>query len=368
MQYLQRIRRTPAASWYTVNGEYDGPVERFVVSTPGTRSICNQPEVLGVDFNIRLHDGMARALRSAPFRSLLEDHPENRVCVVNFLRGGLNFELRRALHTAYGFNRHSSAFMSSQRYKTDGRWHVKEDMYRKLEIPSEAVLVMGDVVATGVTVDNGLSVIADHVQEQGSSVKALVFFTIGCHKVEKVLEKLHNRLSSVYPGYERTICVYIEGKFRLVDSKSELRIGLPGTDLIRRHALLAPELERSQYGAMSYMLERCAIYDAGSRAFDIPEYASDVLEYWQQVAGFAAEGWTLAEALEERCPELFYERERFLETRRAQWRGVGDALFQTLYTRQNALRHGESVGTARALAAICDDRLNTLRDVAGEDA
>ncbi len=346
-------------------GEHQGALERFVVSTPGSRAVCNQPEVVGVDFNLRLHDAMARALRTAPFRELLEGTPEERACVVNFLRGGLNFELRRALHTAYGFNRHSSAFMSSQRYRSDGRWHVKEDMYRKLEIPRDAVLVMGDVVATGVTMDNGLKVIVDHVAEQGSSLRAVVFFTIGCHKAEKILEALHHRLSTMFESYERTVLVYVEGKFTLVDSKTDIRIGIPGTDLIRTGALLAPELERSQYGAVSYLLERCAIYDAGSRAFDVPTYAVDVLEYWEQVAGFAAEGWTLGEAIAERCPEVFAARDQFLETRHTRWRGVDEGLIEALYTRQSALRHGESVATTRALSAICRERITTLQAIAG---
>ena len=173
MQYLERLSRSASASWYGIKGEHAGAVERYVVSTAGTRAIANRPEELGVAFNLKLQHSMAAALSSAPFRALLEKHPEDRVCVVNFLRGGLNFELRRALHSAFGFNRPSSAFMSSQRYRQDGRWFVKEDMYRKLDIPKNAVLIMGDVVATGVTMQNGLEVVIDHIKEIGSSVRLL---------------------------------------------------------------------------------------------------------------------------------------------------------------------------------------------------
>jgi len=366
MQYLERLSRTDAASWYTIQGEHQGAVERYVVSTAGTRDIANRPERLGVAFNLALEQGMTTALATAPFRPLVEQQPPERVCVVSFLRGGLNFELRRALHTAYGFNRHSSAFMSSQRYREDGRWHVKEDMYRKLDIPQDAVLIMGDVVATGVTMQNGLEVIVDHVKETGGSVRALVFFTIGCHKAEKVLGALDERLRAAFPGYDRTILVYLEGKYKLVDSKSELRIGIPGTDLIRREALLAPELEASQYERPGYLLERCAIYDAGSRAFDIPTYARDVLEYWTEVAGFASDGWTLTQALTERWPEAGQlDREPFLADRRARWHGVGDAFLDDLYHRQHAFFAGVREAGSDALAAVCRERIARLRDVGG---
>ncbi len=365
MQVLERLSVAPEASWYALHGDHQGQAERYVVTTPQGRAICNRPELLGVDFNESMHDGMTAALRTAPFKDLIAGHPETGVCVLNFLRGGLNFEIRRALHTAYGFNRHSSAFMSSQRFRdAAGRWGVKEDMYRKLDFPPDAVLVMGDVVATGVTMEHGLAVILDHLVELGSSARALVFFTIGCHKAEKVLEDLDVKLRAAFPAYERTILVYLESKFRLVDSQTPLRIGIPGTDLIRRGAFMTPELEASQYDDAAALMERCVIYDAGSRAFDIPHYCEDVVEYWEQVAGHAREGWTLREALEERWPErLRGTEEEFLALRRGSWRGVDDAEIRGLYE-QLAAFWARPAGS-RELAELCAARLAVLRAAGG---
>ena len=365
MQVLERLSLAPEASWYALRGDHQRRVERYVVSTPQSRAICNSPELLGVDFNLALHDGMAAAFRTAPFRELIEGHTESGVCVVNFLRGGLNFEIRRALHSAFGFNRHCSAFMSSQRFRNDeGRWGVKEDMYRKLDIRPDAVLVMGDVVATGVTVSNGLEVILDHLVKLGSSARALVFFTLGCHKAEKVLEDLDVRLREAFPAYERTILVYLEAKFRLVDSKTPLKIGIPGTDLIRRGAFMTPELEASQYDVPGSLLERCVIYDAGSRAFDIPNYCEDVAEYWQEVAGFAEEGWTLREALDERWPQRLRGPEvDFLALRRKGWRGVPDAEIRGLYSQ--LLDFWDRPAGSDELAELCTSRLAVLREAVG---
>ena len=365
MQVLERLSRAPEASWYALRGAHQGQAERYVVSTPQSREISNRPELLGVDFNLSLHDGMASAFRTAPFRDLIADHPESGVCVVNFLRGGLNFEIRRALHSAYGFNRHPSAFMSSQRFRDDaGRWGVKEDMYRKLDIPRDAVLVMGDVVATGVTMQHGLEVIIDHLEELGSSARALVFFTIGCHKAEKVLEELDVRLRETFPAYERTILVYLEAKFRLVDSQTPLRIGIPGTDLIRRGAFMTPELEASQYADPAYLLERCVIYDAGSRAFDIPHYCEDVAEYWEQVARFAADGWPQREPREERRPEPHPgPQEEFAALRQKAWGGVDDDEIRGLY--RQLVDFWDRPAGAEELARLCADRLAVLRGAGG---
>ena len=367
MQVLTRLAHDQGSAWYRLGGEYECPVERYVISTPETRAICNQPELLGVAYNQALEAGMRRALELAPFSDWIRNHPQHRTCVVHFLRGGLNFELRRALHSAYGFNLHSSAFLSSQRQRVEGRWVVQEDMYRKLDIPSDAILVMGDVVATGVTMENGLMVVGEHVQRIGSSLKGLVFFTIGCHKSEKILCRIHEEFQRRFPGYERTVLVYLEAKFRLVDSRTRLRIGIPGTDLIRQHALLSPEFEASQFEDPAFPLERCAIYDAGSRAFDIPNYVSDVLEYWEQMERFAHRGWTLSEALQERWPLPPYQDLASLIQQRQQiWEGVSTAVIERLHQQYQqwwAGQAGQDLRTAAALASVSRRRVATLKAI-----
>lgn len=364
MQTLERLHATPAASWYAVRGDHAGPVERYVVSTAGGRAVTSRPDILGVAFNDALHSAVSDALATAPFRGFIESGDEERVTVVHFLRGGLNFEIRRALWTAYRFNRHSSAFMSSQRFREDGRWRVREDMYRKLEIPRDALLVMGDVVATGVTMENGLNVVIDHVHAQGSSLRGLVFFTIGCHKAEKVLTRLDARMRELWPGYERTVLVYLEGKFRLVDSRTPLRIGIPGTDLVRLDALVAPELALDQWGDPGAMLERCAIYDAGSRAFDIPTYAEDVLDYWRQVGELAREGWTLADAVTERLGDD-PGRAREPAVAAGRWTGLDPALLAELADRRARFWADPAIRAPDSLARVVGRRLRAVARAAG---
>lgn len=369
MQYLTRLSTSPAAAVYEIGGDRSGTMRRYVVSTPHSRTVCNQPEVLGCDYTNNLRDAVTSALREAPFRSIFDSASETRVSVLSFLRGGLNFGLREALHSAYGLNAHSSSFMSSQRYRVDGRWEIREDRYRKLRMPPGAIIVTGDVVATGVTVAHGLEVIVDHLKSIGSSVSHIVFFTIGCHKIEKVLESIEPQLHEAFPDYVGSHVVYLEGKFRLVDSRTELRIGIPGTDLIRRDALLSPELEASQLDRLSYALERCSIYDAGSRAFDIPEYVHDVVAYWRELADLAGAGLTLGEALAERWPATEYgDRSTFFATKNATWRGVDHEFLENLFARYHQVwseQIGADASSSAALGRLCEQRIDTLEKLGG---
>ncbi len=370
MEYLQRLERSGETSLYEIRGGGRSPVARYVASTAEGRRICNQPELIGFDFGVTLTRAVTHALELLPERDAIETGPQERICVVHFLRGGLNFGLREALYRAYGFNRQSSVFMSSQRKKVDGEWHVEEDMYRKLEIPAHATLLVGDVVATGTTVANGLDVILHHLRHIGSSVRRIVFFTIGCARTEQVLAEADRRFRAAFEEYEGTAAVYLEGRFRLVSSGDELRIGRPGTDLIRRDCLVAPEFALAQYDRLSYALERCTIYDAGSRAFDIPTFATDVRSYWEQVRGLALGGTTLAEALDERWPEPWRgDHDAFDEWAGERWRGVDDDLLDAVW-RRSTERWSETfrrrAAGADALAELATGRLGELPDVRRE--
>lgn len=360
MQYLEHISKTPYAVWYRVQGDYAGAIQRYVVTTPDSRRICNEPELVGWQFTDAMRHAVTGALATAPFAGAIQSVPQHRVCVLNFLRGGLNFDLRTALHDAYGMNHHVSAFMSSQRRRTEGRWEVHEDMYRKLRIPDGAILMVGDVVATGATISNGLSVLLSHMTQLGSRLSMLVFFAVGCHKLEKHLEAFHERCLELFPNYEATHAVYLEGKFKLVDSKTHLRISIQGTDLIKPGALLAPEYALTQYGSLNYPLERCVIYDAGSRAFDVPHYLDDVAGYWTELRNLARRGWTMADALQERWPD---RQDDQVEQEHRTWRGIDEDLFVRIQqARENRWTEAfqKTGATARALERLCDERLGTI--------
>jgi hypothetical protein len=242
---------------------------------------------------------------------------------------------------------------------------VREDTYRKLHVPDGALLVAGDVVATGVTLTHALEVLFARLRQTGSTLAGLVVFTIGCHRLEHVLGRFDRQSREAFPGYRGTCAVYLEGRFRLVDRRTQLRIGLPGTDLIRRDCLLTPEFEVSQYEAPSHPLERCVVYDAGSRAFDIPAFVHDVQGYWAQTRGLAREGWTLAEALAERWrPPGCLGREPFLAACRSRWRGVDPKALEDLYDRhlerlelELADGRGED---PKALEQLCEERIASL--------
>lgn len=286
-----------------IRGEYEGPIRRYVFSTAETRDIVNKPEVMGMEYTEKLEDAMTHlftGFKPLHFANISDKDAD----VFNFLRGGLNFGIRNALHRAYGWNLHRSSFMSSQRaHDEEGRWYITEDGYRKITFAKRGVVFCGDVIATGVTLESGLAALTEEVIRRDASIRYFHFFTIGCHKAEKILEQYHEIWTKKFKDFEGIDVFYIEGKFHLADSKTPTTIKLQGTDLLRRDSVLMPEFVQSQEESLVHALERCTIYDAGSRAYDVEEYATDVLEYWEQVHALAKNGMTAETYLRERFPE-----------------------------------------------------------------
>ena len=277
-------------------------VEAYIATTPGTRAICNDPTVAGVRYTRLLQQACTDILRALPL-----DVAESDAVVVNILRGGLNFGLRDACADAFGWNSHTTCFMSAQRARDDAdpeAWHITENSYKKVYFPKRASFFVGDVVATGTSLRYGLHELFHSAAEQRVDVRDLVFFTYGGPKALEILLEMDSSCRELFPNFRRTVLIYLEGCFVVPEPNTPLHVRLTGTDLVRLGAVMAPDFIESQYEAPTYPIERCTIYDAGSRAFWLYEYVADVIHYWRQNLQFANHGMTFAELLAERFPGL----------------------------------------------------------------
>ncbi len=364
MEYLEEKIMKRNISLYELKGGYARNIKRFIFSTPQTRAICNQPEVAGFRYTEMLKTAVTSVLKELKIGNL----DEHSISVIHFLRGGINFGLREALAKSHNFNLHSSSFLTSQRAKDDyGRWYITEDQYRKIIVHQNSNLFLGDVIATGTTISNGLDVLYKLIKNSGKSVKNIFFFTIGCHKAEKILSKFAKKFESAFPDYENTYLFYAEGKFHLADSKTRVKIKEQGTDFLRYQAILAPEFERSQYEKISYPLERCTIYDAGSRSFDIQTYFEDVKNYWNAVKELGENGFTLYDALKERWPEKEYKNFNTLQKEKKKvWKGVRNDFLKELYAaykRRWTETFTKESKSSRKLVSLCNKRIKKFKSI-----
>ncbi|MEW6039968.1 MAG: phosphoribosyltransferase [Elusimicrobiota bacterium] len=299
MNQLKVKYRTPEVAIYKIISAKKRNIYRYLITTSETRKICNKPEIIGLEFKKMLSQGIMKVLGKMDGEFGFSRQKDKDVCVLHFLRGGLTFGLYESLGAAYGFNRHQCSFITSQRYRRGLNWHIKYDQYRKLSLPEKDVtFFLADVVATGTTLENGLEILVNLCRGMKKNIRNFVLFTIGGDRAEIILEK-YDKIFRKNFKYGNTWLFYIEGIFTMPEKGTKLTAAIPGTDLVRRPALLAPEFELSQYENYYYPLERCAIYDISSRVFEYKTHLIDTIEYWEKLK---ESGKTLRELYRERWP------------------------------------------------------------------
>ena len=300
---MKPIVKSKSCSLYTLDAQ---GVYSLIASTPETRKIVNDPTILGVEYTNLLETACQQILPGLQENDLIH-LKEDETIVLNILRGGLNFGLRNALAKAFNWNSHGSAFISAQRARKSSNseeWYITESDYQKVYVPKKVSLVFGDVVATGTSLHYALEDILQVIKEQDSELHEIIFFTIGGNAANKILSEIDATCRKMFPTYKQSLLVFLEGCFVTAEKNTPVSIKINGTDLLRGNATTAPEFIESQYANPAFPLERCTIYDAGSRAFWIPEYLEDVREYWEQTLKLAENGMTFSELLQERFPEL----------------------------------------------------------------
>jgi hypothetical protein len=364
MDFLKQVYKSQEVQIYRLGGAPQPKVRRYVISSPETRSVCNKPEIIGVEFKKRLSAGISKALRRMDGEYGYSRLSDKDVCVLHFLRGGLAFGLHDSLGAVYGFNRHMASFITSQRYKRGANWHIKFDQYRKLSLPEKDVnFFLADVVATGTTLENGLDILTRHCRKLGKNVKSFTLFTIGCGRAEEILEK-YDKVFRKNFDYSGTWLFYIEGRFTMPPKDDGFMVSIPGTDLVRKPALLSPEFELSQYENPLHPIERCAVYDISSRVFEYRVYLEDVIDYWERVK---KSGETVAEIYAERWPMKEYDNRRQLKKEKSrEWKGVSTQFYGELFAAGEQLKRWLNAnGSGRRLISERIKELKTLLFING---
>ena len=381
---LVRRFKDEAVGVYSIEGRPPATdFKRYVVSTRDTRDLMNYPEIINCDFTNLLKNGVVNGLKGVNILERISEINSKWVNVYHILRGGLNFKVTDALKKAFGYKWHTSSYLSSQRVLKGDRYEISEDYYRKFLVPDHATVYTADIVASGVSIDNGLDYIFKYMQTTGHRMKNFIFITIGCVEAENVLAKWHRTFKETFPDYGETLIVYLEGRFGLATAKTPFRNKIPYTDLIKSYqegALLTPEYEHSQFDRVITALEACAIYDGGKKSFEPANHIRDVLEFWEKQREYAEEAnlsiwdeyntrfpldlyFADREALRPGSPELLAEKKaRF-------WEGLDPEEYERLYHRFKWLWSDERIESATrpgSFHSVCEKKIKYLRSLVSD--
>src|SRR5579864_8335646 len=123
-----------------------------IVSTPASVGIITTPECVGVAFQRQLSTAIRTVVRE--LRRFGKCETPNDVLYI--LRGGLNFDLHASLSES-NYLLPEVSFISSQRVESGAGFSIGENSYSKWNIQDCATLWVGDIVATGITLQTSIA-------------------------------------------------------------------------------------------------------------------------------------------------------------------------------------------------------------------
>ena len=284
---LHKIYCSQKASLYTLSSGLN--IETVIASTPQVAELLNTPEICGIEFQTAFSKALLNIIEglyiNENFRiaRLLKQYPLD---VLYILRGGLNFDIHKSLSEITDTPTEVS-FISSQRVETGSKdFSIGESNYRKWSIQNDAIVCIGDISATATTLRHTIDLAISQYAKEEKKPKGLLIFTIGTSTIKEVLDEYDKKLRRVWGStFQGITLVFLEGIFYLYRGDVALLSSthLPFTDFFRKDFPVAIEFERKCLMTPSCFMERCAIYDGGSRAFEPKLYLNNLQKYWKSI-------------------------------------------------------------------------------------
>ena len=254
----------------------------FVVTGPGSRELLRSPEVIGFPCYSALLEETAAALRY-----LFPNGPGGGLDILTILRGGLNYPLEEAC-ARVGIRVRDMHFVSCERIIRDHAILGLDIKYEKLSPSADRILAIGDIIASGATMQMCLDYVVKEFKRQGGSIRRIVFFTIGGTRAIELMEEMTPRIRSLFPGFEGFDCFFYEGVFTVYDGPGASGINVRDIDFGWKGGAVAPEFRSYVLDTPDSLLEKCIIYDGGARRYEIQLHLEEVSEYWEGILSRAS--------------------------------------------------------------------------------
>ncbi len=253
----------------------------YIISNPSSRKLICEPEIVGYYIPNLLQQPIADTLKYFHEQNIL-----NNINVVYILRGGLNFPIEAAC-SQIGLNIGGVSFLTSERIFLENRVSRIESKYRKINSVDNATVIIGDIIASGETLNNTVRYIEEQYSLSRKMLKNIIVFTIGSDNTLKAIDNLSRKLKQRWCKFEGIWSVFIEGIFTTYPNTGITGLNLPEVDFFLNGALLAPEYRLEIIKYCYSIFERCVIYDGGARRFEQNNHIDNIVAYWRNLCTLA---------------------------------------------------------------------------------
>lgn len=252
------------------------PRKSYIICSDASRKILYRPYLAGKELQDAMDDVGEVFVRAASRIALKGTEKGNLVELV-YLAGGLFYGINEGFKRVLDFAI-PQCFIGIRRVKVHGSEgdFTAEIGYENFEaFPDNATVIIGDTMATGATMANGIASLGKTLEKSGKRIEKLIVFTLaGAPRAAKMLETASRGLKKTNPGME-TYFFACEQMFALMPDGTDLRF-------LEAGAIMPDETKEytlRTYGQWLGKNMKCGVFDWGTRCKNPKKHYLEFVEY-----------------------------------------------------------------------------------------
>ncbi len=256
------------------------PKHTYIFCADASREILYNPHIAGKRLQEKMEE-LSRIFAGIATEKGLKGSRLGDVVEFVLLAGGLYYDLAggfRALHN-YAL---PQCFLGIKRQRiegTEGQFRAVSTYENFESLPDEAVVIIGDTIATGSTIIRAIGDLERAAAEKDGKIKKIVIFSLACStEGARKLKKLEEKMKAADAGFELYLIV-AEQLFHLMPDGTDMRF--LGEDCMMPEE--TKEYTLNRYGEFLGREMKCAVFDWGTRCKNPKKHYEEFLEFADEI-------------------------------------------------------------------------------------
>ena len=262
---------------YKVSRE-DLPQNQYILVCREALEVHTKPWLCAEELHELAKQIAVKFLKVAYYLVPLNEVTLNRICELTILSGGLYYMLDEAFKEVFGRSL-QRCLISAKRYQLkNGSWRALINYENFEALPDNAIVLIGDTIATGSTIVNSLKKLRDAVISKGYTLDKVIILTIsGAVDGSRRLKEIENEFKEIWGNFELYVfnCCAI---FGLAPNGTDMPYGHPET--------IAPPhvMEYVNKVLTRELAEKlCSIFDWGDRTKHPIKHLRELIELCEKL-------------------------------------------------------------------------------------
>ena len=247
------------------------PTNIFGIPSLAAMKIHLFPSIIGKKLSKPMTEAMGDIIDATFELGILKGAKVSDICVLNFLRGAIGYPYDTAFYQKTGLSLKSS-FLGIERRFNGHRWETKRSYNQYDPINDDAIIIINDTIASGVSSSDGLTDLATKIRSRVKSIRKIIINSIatswqGIIEINKTYQNILKYYwpdSEIYFFFTNALFGVVEGTHLSYANPETMVIPDPQTQFIIEDHPGLDELE-------------CCVFDWGDANFDVEAYCLDVI-------------------------------------------------------------------------------------------